>query len=217
MHVLVRPQARTEILEAQAWYESRAVGLGLEFARAVDAAVSSAVRNPEAFPSVAGRCRRVLLRRFPVSLVYRVREGCVPHGNRLPPSAEPVRVGTPHWGLTTGSTRSRRESRVGIPVEPSEGADGQGAARSPRPARLGGAVQDANFPDPDDQAAVQVGGQSQLTIRRRTTGSSTSTGSSATSSYERASMSTSSSTAMRAAGSTTTSGRWRAARSTVRC
>lgn len=73
MHVLVRPQARTEILEAQAWYESRAVGLGLEFARAVDAAVSSAVRNPEAFPSVAGRCRRVLLRRFPVSLVYRVR------------------------------------------------------------------------------------------------------------------------------------------------
>ena len=60
-------------MEAQAWYESRAVGLGLEFARAVDAAVSSAVRDPEAFALVAGNWRRVLLRRLPFSLVYRVR------------------------------------------------------------------------------------------------------------------------------------------------
>lgn len=73
MRVLFRPQARTEVLEAQAWYEARAAGLGLEFARAVDAAINSAVRNPEAFASIAGDCRRVLLRRFPFSLVYRVR------------------------------------------------------------------------------------------------------------------------------------------------
>ena len=73
MRILFRPQARTEILEAQAWYESRAAGLGLEFARSVDVAVSSAVRNPEAFPPATGSCRRVLLRRFPFSLVYRIR------------------------------------------------------------------------------------------------------------------------------------------------
>jgi len=73
VRILFRPQARTEVLEAQAWYESRATGLGLEFARAVDAAVASAVRNPEAFALIASSCRQVLLRRFAFSLVYRVR------------------------------------------------------------------------------------------------------------------------------------------------
>lgn len=73
MRALFRLQARIEALEAQAWYESRAAGLGLEFARAIDAAVASAVRNPEAYSLVASSCRRVLLRRFPFSLVYRVR------------------------------------------------------------------------------------------------------------------------------------------------
>ena len=52
MRVLFRLQARIEALEAQAWYESRAAGLGLEFARSIDAAVASAVRNPEAYPSL---------------------------------------------------------------------------------------------------------------------------------------------------------------------
>ena len=60
-------------MEAQAWYEARAKGLGLEFARSVDAAVEAAARNPEAFVPVAMGWRRVLLRRFPFSMVYRVR------------------------------------------------------------------------------------------------------------------------------------------------
>lgn len=73
MRVLFRPQAKVEVLEAQVWYESRVAGLGLEFARVLDAAVATAVRNPETFAAVAGNCRRVLLRRFPFSMVYRVR------------------------------------------------------------------------------------------------------------------------------------------------
>ena len=72
MHILFRPQARDEALEAQVWYESRAAGLGLEFARALDAAVAAAVRNPEVFTLVTGDCHRVLLRRFPFSMVYRI-------------------------------------------------------------------------------------------------------------------------------------------------
>ena len=73
MRVVFRPEARAEVLEAQNWYESRAVGLGLEFARVVDAAVASAARAPETFAYVAGTCRRALLRKFPFSLVFRVR------------------------------------------------------------------------------------------------------------------------------------------------
>ena len=46
MLVLLRPEAEQELLEAQAWYESKALGLGFEFARAADAAVASALRNP---------------------------------------------------------------------------------------------------------------------------------------------------------------------------
>ena len=72
MRVLFRPEARTEALEAKSWYEARSVGLGLEFARSLDAAIAAALRNPAAYSLVEGECRRILLRRFPFSLVYRV-------------------------------------------------------------------------------------------------------------------------------------------------
>ena len=71
MRILFRPEARSEAMEAKTWYESRSVGLGLEFARALDAAVAAAFRDPAAYALVEGDCRRILLRRFPFSLVYR--------------------------------------------------------------------------------------------------------------------------------------------------
>ncbi len=73
MRAVFRPEARAEALEARAWYEARVSGLGLEFARVLEVAIQSALRNPEVFPLVEGECRRVLLRRFPYSLVYRAR------------------------------------------------------------------------------------------------------------------------------------------------
>ena len=72
MEILFRPEARAEALEAQAWYEARALGLGLEFARSLDAAVNQAARSPATFASIGwGGCRRVLLRKFPFLLIYR--------------------------------------------------------------------------------------------------------------------------------------------------
>jgi plasmid stabilization system protein ParE len=70
MHVQFRPEARLEVLEAQAWYEAQSSGLGLEFARALDAAVESAARMPLAFREVEGGCRRLFTRRFPYSVIY---------------------------------------------------------------------------------------------------------------------------------------------------
>ncbi len=72
MRIAFRPEARAEALEAKAWYESKSRGLGLEFARAIDAALAAAFRNPSAFAKVEGECRRVVLRKFPYSLVYLV-------------------------------------------------------------------------------------------------------------------------------------------------
>ncbi|KQW51530.1 MULTISPECIES: type II toxin-antitoxin system RelE/ParE family toxin [unclassified Roseateles] len=72
MRVLFRPEARIELLDAQHWYEARALGLGLEFARAFEAALQSACRHPAGFAEVEPGCRRVVLRRFPYSLYYRM-------------------------------------------------------------------------------------------------------------------------------------------------
>lgn len=70
--LLFRPEARAELLEAEAWYEARAAGLGLEFARTVEAAVAAISRSPRTFPEVHGAVRRLLLRRFPYQLLYRL-------------------------------------------------------------------------------------------------------------------------------------------------
>lgn len=72
MLLAFRPEAQAELLEAQAWYEARAVGLGLEFAHAVDAAVTKALRTPLAFPRLEGEFRHVITRKFPYSIIYHV-------------------------------------------------------------------------------------------------------------------------------------------------
>ena len=70
MLVVLRPEAEQELLEAQAWYESKALGLGFEFARAADAAVASALRNPFGHLRIEEDFRRVLFRKFPYTFIY---------------------------------------------------------------------------------------------------------------------------------------------------
>lgn len=65
-----RKRARTELLEARDWYEARSAGLGLEFARAVDAALELVLRMPEAFTPVRGDVRQAVLRRFPYTILF---------------------------------------------------------------------------------------------------------------------------------------------------
>ncbi len=72
MQWVFRPEARQELLEAQAWYEARSPGLGFEFARAIDAALARALRMPLAFPCIEGEFRHVITRKFPYSLIYQV-------------------------------------------------------------------------------------------------------------------------------------------------
>ncbi len=70
MLVVLRPEAEQELLDAQAWYESKALGLGFEFARAADAAVASALSNPFGHLRIEEEFRRVIFRKFPYSLIY---------------------------------------------------------------------------------------------------------------------------------------------------
>lgn len=70
MQLQVRPEAQNELLAAQAWYEERSPGLGLEFARAADSAIERVLRMPFAFPRIEAEFRHVILRKFPYSVIY---------------------------------------------------------------------------------------------------------------------------------------------------
>ncbi len=74
MHLVFRPEAQKELLDAMAWYEERAVGLGFEFARAVDVAVERIRRMPLTFPALQDGFRHLMTRKFPYSVIYRATE-----------------------------------------------------------------------------------------------------------------------------------------------
>jgi toxin ParE1/3/4 len=72
--LLVRPEVNTDLLEAEAWYESRQPGLGREFLQAVRTKLIPLARNPLLYRL---RHRRSGVRwtypcRFPHRIVFRV-------------------------------------------------------------------------------------------------------------------------------------------------
>ena len=75
--LVVRPLAAADLDEAFAWYESRSVGLDVDFLRAVDGSFAGIDAAPLAFPVVYRDARRALLRRFPYAVLY------VVDGNRI--------------------------------------------------------------------------------------------------------------------------------------
>ena len=69
---ILRAAAAADVEEAYAWYEAQREGLGDEFLAAVQAALESILHHPEAAPIVHREIRRVLLRRFPYGIHYRL-------------------------------------------------------------------------------------------------------------------------------------------------
>ena len=74
MHLVFHPEAQKEPQDAVDWYDSRAVGLGFEFARAVDVAIERIRRAPLTFSAVEGGFRHLMIRKFPYSVIYRATE-----------------------------------------------------------------------------------------------------------------------------------------------
>lgn len=74
MPAAVRPTsaACADLLAAHDWYEQRSPGLGKDFVRMVDVAFAGIARKPLLFPTIHRGLRRVLLRRFPYAVYYRV-------------------------------------------------------------------------------------------------------------------------------------------------
>ena len=70
--VIIRPNAEADLAEAQAWYESQRAGLGDELLNEIRRAVSLLADDPERRPFYYRDFRRLLTRRFPYKLFYRV-------------------------------------------------------------------------------------------------------------------------------------------------
>jgi plasmid stabilization system protein ParE len=72
--VFVRPAAAGDIEDAFLWYEEQRPGLGEEFLEELNITIASIVENPGNYPVMKRETRRVLLRRFPYGVYYRVLE-----------------------------------------------------------------------------------------------------------------------------------------------
>ena len=69
--VIVRAAAARDIEEAFEWYENRRIGLGDEFLDAVQQTLLLVAERPGAYPVIHRDTRRVVLHRFPYTLLYR--------------------------------------------------------------------------------------------------------------------------------------------------
>ena len=89
MQVIVRPLAEVDIAEVALWYESTRVGLGDEFLKTVRSALATLGTNPTLHRVIWRNTRRIVLRRFPYCVYYRIVEdravvlACL-HGHRNP-------------------------------------------------------------------------------------------------------------------------------------
>ncbi len=84
---MIRRLAQAEVAEAFEWYRERSVAAACEFLAEVERAIEGIQDDPMRFPVVHGRVRRVLLRRFPYAVYFKVYEHTVSvlgviHGNR---------------------------------------------------------------------------------------------------------------------------------------
>lgn len=87
--IVLRSAVYDELTAAADWYDENRVGLGNELLEETDAALNIVAERPESFPIVWKDVRRVLLRRFPYAIYFKV-EGkrvlvmCFVHTARSP-------------------------------------------------------------------------------------------------------------------------------------
>ena len=68
--LIIRPEAEQDIKLAFGWYEDRVSGLGREFLRCIDVALSQINRSPGTYPVIYKNIHRALTRRFPFGIFY---------------------------------------------------------------------------------------------------------------------------------------------------
>jgi toxin ParE1/3/4 len=70
--VIIRPRAEEDVREAQLWYESQRSELGSEFLNQIRATIKLLEEQPDRRPIYYREFRRVIVRRFPYKIFYRL-------------------------------------------------------------------------------------------------------------------------------------------------
>ena len=83
------PEARRDFDESFDWYAARSTQAAIQFAHAIDVALSAVVADPERFSAVDDLHRACAVRLFPFQIVYRVVDDrvvvvAIAHAKRCP-------------------------------------------------------------------------------------------------------------------------------------
>jgi plasmid stabilization system protein ParE len=77
MHVRWHRLAVRDLVGVVDYYNQQRAGLGDELAREIDIAIARLCNDPDTFPVVRGKVRRVRVDRFPYDVLYQVYTGMV--------------------------------------------------------------------------------------------------------------------------------------------
>src|ERR1043166_5795064 len=85
----ILPGARNDLRGAYDWYFQRNPAAATSFLAEIERAIATLSDNPLMWPSYVEGTRRCVLRRFPFSIIYRVKDSsilivAVAHGRRRP-------------------------------------------------------------------------------------------------------------------------------------
>lgn len=75
--LLIRPEARTDLLDAFHWYQEQRSGLGFDFKLCVDEVLSKLQKRPTIYNKVHHDIRRAVIKRFPFGVFYIVEDKMV--------------------------------------------------------------------------------------------------------------------------------------------
>jgi toxin ParE1/3/4 len=69
-NLLLRSAAENDIIQAFNWYNDRLTGLGNEFLSSINEAIELISQSPESYPMIYKNIRRILVKRFPFSILF---------------------------------------------------------------------------------------------------------------------------------------------------
>ena len=72
LDVWLTPESESDLSEAKGWYDRQYPGLGQQFILCIDQAIERILLLPEGYREVVPGVRRVLVRRFPYGIYYKI-------------------------------------------------------------------------------------------------------------------------------------------------
>ena len=68
--LIIRPEARLDLLDTFQWYQEQRPGLGHDFKLCVDGVISKLQKRPSIYKKIHRDIRRAIIKRFPFGVFY---------------------------------------------------------------------------------------------------------------------------------------------------